>query len=131
VRYPPCETIAGLHPGALGPAGAAAGELEPARLPLSILTYEQTFSYDPAFSFPTPLPEVDRSAGASLTAQGSLPAPLDLSPGWLRCRGPRRHRGPAGRHWVSYNVISNALLPIPPFTANLDLPPGVATDRLT
>jgi len=125
----------------LGPVGAAGGELELGVFAgPSIPTYEQTFSYDPgAFSFPTPLPGVSISQQGSfaLTAKGGLAAGASLTFFAADVVGVEARVDSVGLRvdatGVRYNVtVSNSLLPIPPFTANLDLPPGVVdVDRLT
>jgi hypothetical protein len=123
----------------LVPAAASAGELElGVFVGRSIPTYEQTFNYDPgAFYPPTPLP------GVSLTEQGSfgLTARGGLAAGGTLAFFPTDFVGIEARlDTVSIKVDATGVryvatvtfAPLPPFTASLDLPPGVVqVDRLT
>ena len=125
----------------LSPAGAVAGELELGVFAgPSIPTYEQTFNYNPGeFSFPTPLPGVSIAQQGSfgLTAKGGLAAGASLAFFATDAIGIEARVDTVGLRvdatGVKYDVtVSNSLLPIPPFTANLELPPGVVdVDRLT
>jgi hypothetical protein len=123
----------------LVPAGTAAGELELGVFAgPSIPTYEQTFSYNPgAFHFPTTLP------GVSIVEQGTfgLTARGGLAAGGSLAYFPADAVGIEARlDTVSIDVDATgvryvatvAFPPLPPFTASLDLPPGVVdVDRLT
>lgn len=123
----------------LVPAGVAAGELELGVFAgPSIPTYEQTFTYNPgAFHFPTTLPGVSivEQGTFGLTARGGLAAGASLT------YFPAEVFGIEARvDSVSINVdatgvryvASVTIPPLPPFSASVDLPPGVvAVDRLT
>jgi hypothetical protein len=141
VRYPRLVRTSRVVPLALllVPACASSGELELGLFAgRAIPTYEQTFDYDPgAFLPPTPLP------GLSLTQQGSfgLTARGGLSAGGSLSFFPTGFVGVEARldtvqvkvdaSGVRY-VATVSVPPLPPFTASLDLPPGVVdVDRFT
>lgn len=141
MRYPPLmkRSRAVLWSLLLVPTGSAAGELELGVFAgQSIPTYEQTFSYDPgAFHLPTTLPGVSivEQGTFGLTARGGLAAGASLTYFPADAFGIEARFDTVGINvdatGVRY-VATVAIPPLPPFTANLDLPPGsVAVDRFT
>jgi hypothetical protein len=123
----------------LAPAAASAGELE-----LGVFagrafpTYEQTFDYNPgAFHYPIPYPglSIAEQGAFGLTAKGGLAAGASLAFFPVDAIGIEARFDTLGINvdatGVSY-VATVTLQPLPPFTASLALPPGIATvDRLT
>jgi hypothetical protein len=120
-------------------AGAVAGELELGVFAgRGIPTYEQTFTYDPgSFSLPVSLPGVSVSQQGSfgLTAKGGLAAGASLAyfaKGVFGIEARFDTVRIVGEATGVRYVASVTLPPLPSFSANLDLPPGVVeVDRLT